>query len=185
MTISDRLFRGWCRWSLADRDGRGRFVVILNLWLVLFGVNQSDPKEQRDKSERKQEQQNVNWLVVPKVHEVGRDKTSLNRGDGQRDPNIDFTQVLIRKEHGQAGEKEQGDERTEQDRQRHDVGQAMGRIVGMIVRVVRHISIPKLGLGTNEIEQREQVDPDQVDQVPVKTDVIDRTEVLAAEIATD
>ncbi len=37
----------------------------------------------------------------------------------------------------------------------------------------------------NQVQQGEQIDPDQVDQVPIQADIVDRPVVLLAEMALD
>ena len=47
---------------------------------------------------------------------------------------------------------------------------------------MKHLNLEakKLDLLINQIQQREQVNPNQVDQVPVETDIIDRAKIVVS-----
>lgn len=111
---------------------------------------------------------------MPQVHEEEGYKRSLHCGDQDRDDDVRRTEVETGGGDGNDGQNQQSDENRE-------IGFPIAAIV---VRVSVGVIAHEFRL-SNQVQQREEVDPDQIDQVPKQADQIDGRVVTRSKMAFD
>ena len=134
----------------------------------------------------------LNGLSYRKCMKYRTTSAPLIGGDPQRDPDIQAAQIDVSDGHRDVGQHQQRDEDGQQDTKRHDVGGACGGRRRRGSQECELCSVPyplpaegvrvPSAVSVNEIQQRKQIDPDQVHQVPVESDAVDRAVVLGAEM---
>src|SRR5882762_6686115 len=111
--------------------------------------------------------------TVARMHEVENHQRGLDRGNGESDDNIIFAEVLESGPNGDAGAKHQGQENDSVNSWRNDV---LGHAI---------LSQTLLAVPVNQIQQREQIDPHNIDKVPVQTHDFNGGVVLRREAAAE
>jgi hypothetical protein len=94
--------------------------------------------------------------AITRMHEIENDKRGFEGGDGQSDDNIISTEVVIRRPNGGGCSSHQNQKDGNVDFRRNDV---FGHAV---------LSPTLLLVPVNQIQQREQIDPHNIDEVPVQ-----------------
>src|SRR6202521_4570878 len=107
------------------------------------------------------------------MHEVENDEGSLDRGDGESDDNIEFTKILECGPNGDGGAEHQG-------RKDDDVNSRRNNVLGHARLLQTLLPVP-----VNQIQQREQIDPHNIDEVPVQTHDFNGGVVLRREAASE
>src|ERR1700674_2093701 len=107
------------------------------------------------------------------MHEVENDEGSLDRGDGESDDNIEFSKILECGPNGDGGAEHQG-------RKDDDVNSRRNNVLGHARLLQTLLPVP-----VNQIQQREQIDPHNIDEVPVQTHDFNGGVVLRREAAAE
>ena len=155
--------------------------------MVLAGIEECQADEEADEDEAADEDDGDEGFVPAEVHEEQNDKGSLDYGDGEGDDEVELAEVY---ERGRDGEDSKDDERAEhfgKEGKRHDVAHTGGALPwtswGAIHRQFAFWKRRFKRRISDQVEEGKEEDPDEVDDVPVEADEIDRREIFGAEIA--
>src|ERR1700737_2475434 len=111
------------------------------------------------------------------VHEVEDDERGFEDGDGQGDDDIEAGEISVEVDLGG------GDGQHGADHENAEYGEVdFGRNYVMFRHALAFL--PKPSVAIDQIEQREQENPNDIDEVPVEADVLDGSVVLRREAAT-
>ena len=129
------------------------------------------PMSSATKTSEVDEDEPVRALLIPQVHEEERDERALRDGDEQRDGDVPAArQVDLRGVEGHDGE-------DEERHPHHQVAAGVQCAAGARARRGRRSGRP-WGALLDEVDEREDEDPDQVDEVPVEAGELHRHVVL-------